>query len=74
MDAKDAPTAINLFMQMCVFKLGGQVTFTTEDLHDLMVSYAGTRIAYNREDGSVVLTLRSNEAENDRPSQPPLPE
>lgn len=60
-EGSDAPELVTAFMQLCLFKLGGQVAFTLEELNDVIKTYDNTRIALDKPNSTITLTMRTRE-------------
>lgn len=67
MDAADAPEFCALALNLMLFKLGGQITFSLVELALNTKDYPKIRVALDVLNEKVTLTLLSDEQVNDRP-------
>jgi hypothetical protein len=58
-EGRDAPEMVTAFLQLCLFRLGGQVSFTITELNDVIAEYDNTRIALDRPNATIILTMRT---------------
>ena len=61
MDASNVPEFCSLVMQRMLLSLGGQITFSIQDLCDVARDYPTMRVALNPNTEVVTLTLVSAE-------------
>jgi hypothetical protein len=65
-EGKDMPEMLTIYLHACLMRLGGQQSFTIEELSSVVNEYCGVRIAQLKhpetgETQSVTLTLRLND-------------
>jgi hypothetical protein len=57
----DAPELVTAFLQVCLFKLGGQVSFTLEEMSTVITDFDNTRIVLDKPNAAITLTMRTRE-------------